>query len=333
MRSFFQKMKNSDKQTLVITRLTALWALSESALGGIMHALHIPFTGIFVGGMAIICISFIAIYAQSVFGEIIKSTLLVLMVKAGVSPHTPVPAYVAVSFQGLLGATIFTFLRNFRLSAVLFGCLAITESAIQKFLFTTLVFGKSVWVALDIFVASVLHDLGLPKNFSFSFWMVSLYILLYAVFGFILGMFIGDMPNALEKIQRDKIRPQSLGKQEDPAIKRKKSWLRFLWIIGFVFLIFLAECKINHAFYVVLRSLSVTMLLFVVIRPLIVYLINRSAKNKKEEIIIILNLLPEIRAYVKPAYEQSSATYNGMKKYSHFVLLLIHFTISDKTDA
>ena len=53
-----------------IQRLTALWAFTESGLGGIMHALQIPFTGLLVGGMAVIMISLIA---DTVVNTIINS--------------------------------------------------------------------------------------------------------------------------------------------------------------------------------------------------------------------------------------------------------------------
>jgi len=324
-------MKSSDSNSIIITRLTALWALTESALGGVMHALHIPFTGIFVGGMAVICISLIALNTDSVFREVMKSTLLVLMVKAGVSPHTPVPAYIAVTFQGFLGALFFSVIRNFRVASLLFGFMAITESAIQKFLFTTLIFGKSVWVALDIFMNSVLKDFGLPVGFSFSFWIVSTYVILYALFGVLLGIFIGEMPFALEKISKEKIHFQKKEKA-DTVIQGKKRGVIFLLVILFVFLVFLMEGKMNQAFYVLLRSLAVTLLLFIVVRPLIVLLIRFTGKNKKEEMSIVLNLLPELRSYIRPAYELSFHSYKGIKKYKYFVLFLIHFTISDKTD-
>ncbi len=45
-----------------ITKLILLWAFSESALGGMLHALRIPLTGLFVGGSAVIFISLIAHY-------------------------------------------------------------------------------------------------------------------------------------------------------------------------------------------------------------------------------------------------------------------------------
>jgi hypothetical protein len=321
-------MSSQQNKSIVITRLTALWALSECALGGIMHALKIPFTGIFVGGLAVICIALIAFHADSIFKEVLKATVIVLMVKAGVSPHTPVPAYIAVSFQGLLGALFFSTIRNFKIAAPVYGCIAIAESAIQKFLFTTLIFGKSVWVALDIFVKSVLQDLHLPNDFSFSFWMVTVYILIYATWGLMLGFFISGMPVALEEIKNEKIK---IEKEQALVIEKNKGykWFSYLLILAFIAIVFFIDGKINHVLYIILRSLAVTMMLFVIARPIIVSLINYIGKNKKADFAKVMNLLPEIRSYVKPSFILAKKSCNGLKRYKYFVLYLIHFSISD----
>src|SRR6202008_2387238 len=84
-----------EQRSAAIQRLTALWAFTESGLGGLLHALQIPFTGLVVGGMAVIIISFIAEISGNNYKQILKSALIVLIVKAMVSPYTPFPAYIA----------------------------------------------------------------------------------------------------------------------------------------------------------------------------------------------------------------------------------------------
>ncbi len=83
---------SSNTKNLPVERITAMWALSEAALGGILHAFKIPLTGLFVNGSAVIFIALIAYYAQK-SGAILRATLIVLLVKGGVSPHTPINAY------------------------------------------------------------------------------------------------------------------------------------------------------------------------------------------------------------------------------------------------
>src|SRR5829696_7949245 len=110
-----------DKQ--IYYRLIVLWVLCEAVLGGLMHAVKIPFTGIIVSSGAVICICLIAFYVP-VKGAILKATIIVAIFKMMLSPHTPPTAYVAVFFQGLMGQLLFFNLKFFRLSCILLAVFA-----------------------------------------------------------------------------------------------------------------------------------------------------------------------------------------------------------------
>ena len=138
-----------------------------------MFAFKIPFTGIFLGGFAVIIITLIAKYSTNKWRSILQSTLLVILVKAVASPHSPPPAYFAVGFQGLAGACIYAPFSMNRFSAVLFGVLAMLESASQKIIVMTLIYGKNIWVALDSFFEMIVKDFGIGKHVSFSIWIIS----------------------------------------------------------------------------------------------------------------------------------------------------------------
>ena len=88
-------------------RITALWAFSEALLGGILHGLHIPFTGLILSAFASICMAALTLNDHS-RGKILKATILVIIIKAILSPHTPPTAYFAVFIQGLFGELIFS---------------------------------------------------------------------------------------------------------------------------------------------------------------------------------------------------------------------------------
>jgi hypothetical protein len=78
-------------QKRAIERLTALWALSESGLGGIMHAIKIPFTGLIVGGIAVIIVSLICVLSGCRWKLVGQSLLIVLAIKMAISPHALLP--------------------------------------------------------------------------------------------------------------------------------------------------------------------------------------------------------------------------------------------------
>ena len=140
---------------LAIERLTALWALNECGLGGFMHAFSSPFTGIIVGGISILLISLIALHTKNVGPTIFKALSIVLLVKLSVSPHSPITAYVAVSFQAFFGVFLYGLFSVNHITIVLLGAITFLESALQKLLTLTLIYGQSLWDAINIYTAWV----------------------------------------------------------------------------------------------------------------------------------------------------------------------------------
>src|SRR5262245_11283230 len=99
-------------QSLVYYRLIAIWVVCEAMLGGIIHALKLPISGLVVGSCAITIVCLIAWYAPA-RGAILKATVIVAIFKMMLSPQAPLPAYFAVFFQGLMGEVIFRKDRRF----------------------------------------------------------------------------------------------------------------------------------------------------------------------------------------------------------------------------
>ena len=129
--------ENSVKINFDSKRITALWAFSEAAFGGILHALKIPFKGVFIGCYAVIFITLIAA-ASSNKKEILRSTIIVILVKAVISPHATLTAFFAVLLQGILGYFFFSTFSSKKIAAVLLGFFAMLFSAIQKLILLTI---------------------------------------------------------------------------------------------------------------------------------------------------------------------------------------------------
>lgn len=335
-------MQRQPIQQGTINRLTALWALSESGLGGIMHALKIPFTGFFLGGFAVIMIGLIAHYSHSNLRQMLQATLLVVLVKAAVSPHSPFPAYIAVGFQGLCGALLFGAFahipKGFNIAAILFGLLALLESAVQKFLMTTLLFGKSVWEALDAFFLGIVKDLHLPADFSFSYWLILTYTAGYAVWGIVLGFWITRLPAQVEARaeqigkQLHEVTPVAeLSPQGTEKKKRKKWWgvLFVLLFIGGVFITGGAAEGSAKALYVIIRTVAVLLLFFYVVNPLLRWTLAKWSGRNKTAVQELVDQLPELRGLVRPAYRLAAAEHKGIRKYQSFVLTLIVLSLKD----
>jgi hypothetical protein len=322
-----------------INRLTALWALSESGLGGLMHAFKIPFTGFFLGGFAVVIVSLLAHFAEHRWQDITKATLLVILVKAAASPHSPPMAYIAVAFQGLAGAICYSLIPSFSLAAVLFGLLALMESAVQKFLVMTLIFGESLWEALDAFFHSIAKDLHLAADFSFSFWLITAYTGVYTLWGILLGWWCAGLPQKLELEHLNILQHyESLTLVDTtPSEKKKKSrkrkWLGFGFVLLFITSTFILQGSGHKALYALLRTLAALLLLFYIIYPLIKWALQRWAqKRNQHEVQLLIDTLPELRNLIAPALQMAKTNSKGLMVYRSFVVYLIVLTLYTHSD-
>lgn len=334
----FTVMAAKQNNLSTINRLTALWALGESGLGGWMHALKLPFTGIFVGGFAVLIIGLIAHYSNNSAKQILKATLLVLLVKGAVSPQSPLPAYIAVSFQGLIGALLFWVMPRIKLTPILFAMLAMLESALQMVLMQTIVFGKALWEALDKFFGRIAEELHLSHNISFSLWIIGLYCAGYALWGLILGIWINRLPKQLDQragdIQQEVAQQKSFGADLTISKKQKRNtrmiiaFSILLFIVG-VFL--MSGSSMSKALYIIIRTVAVLLAIYYIIVPITKWLlqkfIDRQQEKNRAEMQGLIDQLPELRSYLKPAYIIASNKYKGLKRYREFVFILLALSL------
>ena len=324
-----------------VQRLTALWAFTESGLGGVMHALQIPFTGLIVGGMAVILISMIAEFSEFDYKQILKSALIVLIVKAMVSPYTPFPAYVAVTFQALLGYGLFSLLRVNFLTIVLLSTIAMIESAIQKLLIQTLLFGESLWKAMDNLVAWVSKQFG-SYVVNGSYWIVGVYLFFYLLG----GVFIAWLAyRTIKSFKAEKsiftLDTSSISKNNLQATTSvKKNRFKKLWIIILVMLVlstvlfFFATDK-KQGWVSVIKTitwtLSAVLTWFMIIGPLATKafqrLLQKSESKYSDEVLKALSFLPVLKQLTMLAWQQSKLQ-SGVKRWHFFLGALIYNTLT-----
>lgn len=327
----------SNQQQKNVMHLTALWALSESGLGGLMHAFKIPFTGFFLGGLAIVIITLLAGITTQKTKTILQATLLVVLVKAAASPHSPPMAYIAVGFQGLIGALIYGLSPSLKFAAPWFGALALFESAVQKFLVMTLIFGKSVWEALDLFVNGILKDFHINTDFSFSYWVMGTYTAVYILWGFLVGWWASDLWKRLHASKTQIIEQyQALPLVSTLEIKNnKKKRLSKIWSAFFVLIfissVFLFNNLGGKAGYAVLRTIAALLLIWFVLNPLVQWMLQRwiskKQASKQHQVTSILGLIPELKNLVQPAFQLAKQQHQGAFIYKAFVFNLLVLTL------
>jgi len=328
-----------------IDRITAAWALSEAALGGILHALQIPLTGLFINSSAVIFIALIAHYSQN-NGSILRATFIVLLVKAGVSPHTPINAFLAVTLQGLLGELIFRWRKYFTISAVVFGVVTLFLSSIQKVIVLTIVFGNTLWDSIDLFGNYVISQFPFINdetiNYRVSEWLINIYIFIHITAGLLAGIFASKMPKWLartpevEDINQHLIDFTNQAKNQNSK-KKRKSWLKKLSGIAFVVLVsaivilsyifpkFSAEAGMN-AIIMTLRSIFIMVAWYLLVGPFVLKIYRKYLSKKgstySSEVNQTIDILPKLKSIVFYSWKLSGK-YKNLRRIKYFVICTI----------
>jgi len=321
----------TDKQA--ITRLTALWALNESGLGGLLFGLGLPVTGFLVGGFAVILIGLIAWYSNRSYKDILRATLLVLMVKAAVSPHSPPPAYLAVLFQGFAGALLYSSIRSYKVASIVFAIVAMAESALQKILIVTVIFGENIWKAIDT-AARQLLPVGTTH---FSWWLIAFYLMLYISWGFVVGKLTARLPelihrnafSVMEQYQREKYRFEMLPVKEKSKAAKYLKWAWLSALLLFIVLVFYTTHGPDQPgiVYILLRTVAAVLLLFFVLQPLVNRLLKNWLQKKSRPAAASIRetmlQLPALKALVQPAYRMARLNHSAYGSFKQFILIMI----------
>lgn len=341
---------NTVHSETAVQRITALWALSEAALGGVLHALRIPFTGLFVGSTAVIFITLIAFFARQK-GAILRATLLVMIVKGVVSPHTPVTAYFAVTFQGIVGEMLFRRARHFFLPALLLGIFSLLQSAFQKIIILTLVFGKNLWVSIDVLGQYILNQLSLLSlstgSVSVSFWLIGMYVIVHLFAGVLAGIFAGRIPAWVTEtngalFDSRLLLPEEPPENVKPRRKRRSWWKRpsgiFIFLMSVTIIVLsyaIPEFNSENALQVVImmiRSLLVLAVWYFFAGPILRRMYKKFLSRKQhvyaDEVETIVSLLPHLRRVVYRSWKLSS----GFKKFQRikkFIVILLVNALQD----
>ncbi len=336
-------MKAVKEQKYVIERLTALWALNESGLGGFMHALNLSFTGILVGGISIISISLIAYFSKSLFKDVIKALTIVLLIKLAVSPHSPLTAYFAVMFQALAGILLFTLFSFNKITFMFYGMIAFVESAIQKIFVLTIIYSMSFWEAVNIYGKWVTDKLSMFPNITASKFVISAFIIVYAFLGILFGLFIHRLIKRINQIESVEKYQLSVEQYEGNNSKKKsKRFKRILfWSVTIVLILISLILLDNELFgwkkalYIIVRSITVLVVWIFIVSPLLMRLLKAFLDKKKSkyqsEVDNALALFPYLKTIIVMSWKESK-NHRGINRIREFVTNCILYSMFFKTE-
>ena len=186
----------NDNSTAV--RLVALWGLSEAFLGGVLHALKLPLSGLLAGGASLVIIVLLGSVGRR--GTVLRGLLVVLSIKALLSPQSPPTAYLAVAFQGVVGELLTGWRALPRLRGLVLGALTMLESAGQQVFVLWLLYQKPLAVAFNAFLDKLLGTAAGATRPDYALWLAGGWLGGHLLAGAALGWWAGSLPARLPRL-------------------------------------------------------------------------------------------------------------------------------------
>lgn len=309
-------------------------------LGSIIFTLQIPISGLVIGSCAIVLISLIAVYGHG-RGSIIKATMIVAIFKMMLTPQAPPTAYLAVFFQGLMGELLFWRKNYYRVACILLAVIALIESAAQKILTATIIYGKDFWTALNQFV----HKLtGQTEVTNFSYFIIFWYVMIHVIVGLLIGLWAGSLPGKIKNMNsafKKYLFDFSEANTIQPNIRKKKKLFRFSLLIVWIVLLALYIQSFfhigapllpqNQVLKILIRSFVIVLTWYFLISPALKQLLSKWLQKKKQQSAAqfqqVLNILPATQRMVVQSWSVS-AEKSGIRRVQLFSKIVLANTFN-----
>ncbi len=319
-----------DENGNIVMKLIYFWAFIEAGLGGFLHLLHIPLTGFIVGGFAVIIIVLLAKFGSNKASVFIKALGIVLAVKFLLSPYTPLGAYIAVSFQGLLAVVVFSIFGLNRVTVFFFATIVMMESGIQKPAMAYIVFGKEFLNATLVLLS---NTFSMSKEIIADGFLLFLssYLLLYFIWGVVLSQWLNYLLKNIQHLHTNKIGDIAL-QQYLPLLPQinnrvnRKHWLMMISIAVFILIIIIPFLAGKISGFYLLRTILMLLLLLLIAPQIIRKHQNVLFKKNKKTVNDIVNNIPEIRRRTQVAWKLAE-DHHGLKKIKFFVTYAIWLNV------
>ena len=329
----------SPQQKQIYFKLIALWVICEAMLGGIIHGFKLPISGLVIGSSAVVCISLIG-YLVPHRGAILKATIVVAIFKILLSPQSPFPAYIAVLFQGICGELIFSGRKNFKARCYLLAFLALIESAFQRVIVLTILFGVDFWKAVNEFISGLTQT---DPSTNYSLYFVITYVALHLIAAFFIGRFTSSIPKLLsfskEELQSYML-PLNSGEISEINKPKKKypNFLVFIWIgllAIYVYTLIYPQGVFasGHAsLKFIFRSAIILLTWYLIFAPILLRLLRSWLEKRKgtykKEIEEVILLLPSAKILIRESWTKSGVKsgYSRLKLFWKYLIINTVFT-------
>ena len=248
-----------------------------------------------------------------------------------VSPQSPITAYIAVAFQGIIGAALFEKVKNQNLASYLTAILSLMETALQKLLVLLILFGTSFINASDAFITDIFQKLNMEVN-SFSVWILSIYLSIYFFWAIYIGYVCTNLPKEIQKRQLKFTQLSYLESEFSLDKKNKNIWLNVLLItVGLTLILVLAITFDSNILMIAFYRTLIVILLWWILSPFLkkaaFFFLDKKRINYSSDFSSIFSLLPKIKSKIRPAYNMAKADVKGIAVYKEFVFNIIALSL------
>jgi hypothetical protein len=227
---------------------------------------------------------------------------------------------------------LFTGKKNFRMACVVLATLALVESAIQRILVMTIIYGNGLWKAIDAFITKLT---GEKETTGYSWYIAIGYILMHFAAGLIVGRFAGKLPAKLQWNETYANDPGSM--RAELKTKRKGKIALFVTWLALLGLYIQSSFRIgapllpsSMPLQIIIRSLLVVFLWYFVVSPLLAAWLKKWLEKKqyrfKDEVAAIVELVPSTRQLLHQSWRQT-ADIKGIKRLGVFTKLALSRTV------
>jgi len=323
-------------------RITALWVISETFVGGILHAVRMPLTGIVLAGLAVFWMCLLR-HQTGRAESILRALVLVMIFKMLLSPHAPIGAFLSVGLQGLAGYLVFRFIPRFSVGAYTLALFAYLQSAFMRLVTLTVIFGMGFWDAVDVFVAQILAPTGVEPGVSWAGVLVGMYLTLYLMGGVVAGHLCARIPRWYEPLApTPEVDADAEVDPPESPTRRRPRWLVPLG--GAAVLIGVSFIPVLPTGFrgMLLRGGVILLVWFTVVAPVLRWVLFRWLRKRgsrlTQEIQAIAALLPEAERIVVRAWRQSAVQEvggpqrgwlapSGVARLSRFLQLTVRYSL------
>ena len=274
----------------IVFRLTAFWAFSECVLGGLLHSVKFPFSGLFLTGISVLCILFILIESVGRPSQLFPSLFLVLLLKIILSPQASPTALMAVAFQASFTFIIYSLIRNLVAVTSISMLCCFIESAFQKLILLYLFGGNNLIQAIDEFVVKIPKYFDLFGTIQGSSVLVAFYLTVYILASLVFIYYFFRIYKRWRAVKSNLLELEELNLVEsDGGESGKERSYKLKWILLFVGLVFFALPQMRQLFPVWIFKFYLFIIIWIwIVIPLFNFIIKRrmaSVSSRNSELI------------------------------------------------